>query len=100
MAGPSGQESAVKQPEKALRKVEASDEPKEIVCGGLRLRYAYFSQKGFYPDDPHKPNQDAYSITERFGNRESNDAFLLSTMGTEEMETCARSSPGTKFLGT
>eukprot|EP00980_Cylindrotheca_fusiformis_P007295 scaffold1525_cov142-Cylindrotheca_fusiformis.AAC.95 len=71
-----GQESAVKQPEKALRKVECSDEPREIICGGLRLRYAYLSQKGYYPDDPHKPNQDAYSITERFGNRESNDAFF------------------------
>ena len=65
-----------KAPEKALRQVECSDEPKEIICGGLRLRYAYFSQKGYYPDDPHKPNQDAYSITERFGNRESNDALF------------------------
>lgn len=74
--GPQGQESAVKQPEKALRKVEASDEAKEIICGGLRLRYAFLSQKGFYPDDPHKPNQDAYSITERFGGKQSNDAFF------------------------
>eukprot|EP00339_Tiarina_fusa_P012953 CAMPEP_0117002996 /NCGR_PEP_ID=MMETSP0472-20121206/4464_1 /TAXON_ID=693140 ORGANISM="Tiarina fusus, Strain LIS" /NCGR_SAMPLE_ID=MMETSP0472 /ASSEMBLY_ACC=CAM_ASM_000603 /LENGTH=748 /DNA_ID=CAMNT_0004703499 /DNA_START=143 /DNA_END=2389 /DNA_ORIENTATION=- len=72
-----GPESAVKKaPEKALRKVECSDEPKEIVCGGMRLRYAFLSQKGYYPDDPHKPNQDAYSITERFGTRESNDSFF------------------------
>jgi serine/threonine protein phosphatase PrpC/CRP-like cAMP-binding protein len=76
MARPGGQESAVKAPEKALRKVECSDEPKEILCGGLRLRYAFLSQKGYYPDDPHKPNQDAYSITERFGNRESSDSFF------------------------
>jgi serine/threonine protein phosphatase PrpC/CRP-like cAMP-binding protein len=69
-------DSAVKQPEKALRKVECSDEPKEIICGGLRLRHAFFSQKGYYPDDPHKPNHDSYSITERFGSRESNDAFF------------------------
>lgn len=71
-----GPETAVKQPEKALRKVDASDEPKEILCGGLRLRYAFLSQKGYYPDDPHKPNQDAYSITERFGSRDSNDALF------------------------
>lgn len=64
------------QPEKALRKVECSDEPKEIICGGLRLRYAFLSQKGYYPDDPHKPNQDAYSITERFGSRDANDSFF------------------------
>ena len=65
-----------KAPEKALRKVDCSDEPREIIVGGLRLRYAFMSQKGYYPDDPHKPNQDCYSITERFGSRESNDAFF------------------------
>lgn len=78
-ANPSGgaqSDSAAKAPEKALRKVECSDEPREIICGGLRLRYAFLSQKGYYPDDPHKPNQDAYSITERFGSKESNDAFF------------------------
>mmetsp|Transcript_18113 Transcript_18113/g.44755 ORF Transcript_18113/g.44755 Transcript_18113/m.44755 type:complete len:764 (-) Transcript_18113:876-3167(-) len=74
--GGAPQESAVKAPEKALRKVDCSDEPREIICGGLRLRYAFLSQKGYYPDDPHKPNQDAYSITERFGSKESNDAFF------------------------
>lgn len=61
---------------KPLRKVECSEEPREIICGGLRLRYAFLSQKGYYPDDPHKPNQDAYSITERFGSKESNDSFF------------------------
>ncbi|OEU16500.1 protein serine/threonine phosphatase 2C [Fragilariopsis cylindrus CCMP1102] len=40
------------------------------------MRYAYLSQKGYYPDDPHKPNQDAYSVTDRFGTRESNDGFF------------------------
>jgi serine/threonine protein phosphatase PrpC/CRP-like cAMP-binding protein len=70
------QQSGVKPKEKALRQVDCSDEPKEIVCGGLRLRYAFLSQKGYYPDDPHKPNQDSYSITERFGSRASNDAFF------------------------
>lgn len=72
----SNDEPQTKPPEKALRKVDCSTEPKEIICGGLRLRYAFMSQKGYYPDDLHKPNQDAYSITERFGSRESNDAFF------------------------
>jgi serine/threonine protein phosphatase PrpC/CRP-like cAMP-binding protein len=73
---PEAAKAAVKAPEKALRKVVASDDVTEIICGGLRLRYAFLSQKGYYPDDPHKPNQDAYSITERFGPRESNDAMF------------------------
>lgn len=72
-----GMETAVRpKEEKALRKVDCSDEPREIICGGLRLRYAYVSQKGYYPDDPHKPNQDSYSVIERFGSRESNDSFF------------------------
>lgn len=75
-SAPETAKAPVKAPEKALRKVDASDEPKEIICGGLRLRYAYLSQKGYYPDDPHKPNQDAYSITERFGSLESNDSLF------------------------
>jgi serine/threonine protein phosphatase PrpC/CRP-like cAMP-binding protein len=59
-----------------MRKVVASEEAKEIICGGLRLRYAFLSQKGYYPDDPDKQNQDAYSITERFGGQASNDALF------------------------
>ena len=62
--------------ENALRAVDCIDEAREIICGGLRLRYAYMSQKGYYPDDPHKANQDAYSISERFGTKESNDGFF------------------------
>ncbi|CAM9481061.1 unnamed protein product, partial [Hapterophycus canaliculatus] len=29
-------------------------------------RYAYVSQRGFYPDDREKANQDAYGIATRF----------------------------------
>ncbi len=76
MSGAKPQETAVKQPEKILRTVDASEAAKEIICGGLRLRYAFFSQKGYYPDDPNKANQDAYSILENFGGRGSNDAFF------------------------
>jgi serine/threonine protein phosphatase PrpC/CRP-like cAMP-binding protein len=70
------QEEAGKQPEAAMRKVVASDEAKEIICGGLRLRYAFLSQKGYYPEDPDKQNQDACSIIEHFGGKASNDAFF------------------------
>jgi len=69
-------EEAAPAPEAALRKVVASDEAKEVICGGLRLRYAFLSQKGYYPDDPDKPNQDAYSITEHFGGQSSSDALF------------------------
>mmetsp|Transcript_12055 Transcript_12055/g.28578 ORF Transcript_12055/g.28578 Transcript_12055/m.28578 type:complete len:743 (-) Transcript_12055:339-2567(-) len=62
--------------EKALRQVDSIKETKEIICGGLRIRYAYYSQKGYYPDQPGKANQDSYSIIEKFGGSDSNDAFF------------------------
>eukprot|EP00536_Pseudo-nitzschia_multiseries_P002530 jgi/Psemu1/183680/e_gw1.34.202.1 len=62
--------------ESAVRKVDCSEESREIICGGLRLKYAYVSQRGYYPDSPNKANQDSYSVVERFGARDSNDAFF------------------------
>ena len=74
----SGQEASLNKSyqEKALRKIDQSAEPVEIFCGGLKLRYAFLSQRGYYPDDPHKANQDSYSITDRFGKPNSPDAFF------------------------
>ena len=34
---------------------------------GYRLRYAYISQRGFYPETPLKANQDAVDAKENFG---------------------------------
>ena len=61
--------------QQALRKQEFSPEPTEVICGGLKLRYAYLSQRGYYPDDPHKPNQDAFYFADKFANQAS-DAFF------------------------
>mmetsp|Transcript_9638 Transcript_9638/g.18088 ORF Transcript_9638/g.18088 Transcript_9638/m.18088 type:complete len:520 (-) Transcript_9638:365-1924(-) len=37
-----------------------------MLDGSVTIEYAYCTQRGYYPDDPHKPNQDAYSITHNF----------------------------------
>ena len=34
---------------------------------GYSLRYAYLSQRGYYPEDLYKANQDAFKIVENFG---------------------------------
>uniref|UniRef100_A0A7S4AAN9 cGMP-dependent protein kinase n=1 Tax=Pseudo-nitzschia australis TaxID=44445 RepID=A0A7S4AAN9_9STRA len=68
--------SATRENAAALRKVDCSEKSREIVCGGLRLRYAYLSQRGYYPDSPDKPNQDAYSVMERFGAPDSDDSLF------------------------
>jgi serine/threonine protein phosphatase PrpC len=39
------------------------------------ISYAYATQRGYYPDDPHKHNQDAYSIIESFDG-DSNSSFF------------------------
>ena len=33
---------------------------------GITLRYAYLSQRGYYPEDLYKANQDAFKIIEKF----------------------------------
>ena len=42
-----------------------------------RLRYAYMSQRGYYPDDLGKINQDAYSITGTLGGVDGDCLFAV-----------------------
>jgi len=56
-------------------RIESIEYTKTATLGGIKVRYAYLSQRGYYPDDPNKANQDAYSIALNFGNQ-SSDAFL------------------------
>ena len=37
-----------------------------IRFGNYKLRYAWVSQRGFYPDEPDKANQDAHVEVENF----------------------------------
>ncbi len=76
---------------KSHREVDAIKETKELICGGLRIRYAYVSQKGYYPDQLDKANQDAYSVVEKFGPNDSNDAFFAVFDGHGELgDHCAQ----------
>ena len=69
---------------------------KYLEVGDLRLRYAWVSQRGYYPDSkfhtirrlpmawfllpillgPDKDNQDSYSIIPVFGNPDDNQAYF------------------------
>lgn len=49
---------------RAKDRVDAIPESKLIDTKDIRLRYAYFSQRGFYPDEPFKANQDSYCVHE------------------------------------
>jgi len=43
-------------------RIESIEETKSITMEGIKARYAFVSQRGYYPDEANKPNQDAFSI--------------------------------------
>jgi hypothetical protein len=63
----------------------AKDQPRFVASNGvqelsvpgssLRLRYAYISQRGFYPDSPDKANQDAVFVVESVGGHDDVHLF-------------------------
>lgn len=60
-------------------------EPRFVSCeetisatfGRMQVRYGFISQRGYYPDDENKPNQDSYSITNNFNNNQSDALFSV-----------------------
>jgi serine/threonine protein phosphatase PrpC/CRP-like cAMP-binding protein len=68
-------QAAPPQAKKTNDRVDAIDRTRTIETGGIRMRFAYLSQRGKYPDDPDKPNQDAYCIKHNFANQ-MEDAFF------------------------
>jgi serine/threonine protein phosphatase PrpC/CRP-like cAMP-binding protein len=49
---------------RARDRIDAIKESRKVELNGVRMRYAYLSQRGHYPDDPLKANQDAYCVEE------------------------------------
>lgn len=49
---------------RARDRIDAIKESRKVELDGVRMRYAYLSQRGHYPDDPMKANQDAYCVEE------------------------------------
>lgn len=49
-------------------RLDHCEEPKVIPVKGvtydMNVKYVYVSQRGFYPNDPHKANQDSYVVCE------------------------------------
>jgi serine/threonine protein phosphatase PrpC len=46
-----------------------SDQPLSLLVGRRLVRYAFLSQRGYYPDDLEKENQDAFLILPNFNGR-------------------------------
>jgi len=52
-------------------------ETKTAKFGGVSVRYGLLSQRGFYPDESDKPNQDSYSITNDIAGETSDAMFAV-----------------------
>ena len=46
--------------EEIKQRTDVSKKIETMHYGGMTLQYCYVSQRGFYPDDPNKENQDCY----------------------------------------
>jgi serine/threonine protein phosphatase PrpC/CRP-like cAMP-binding protein len=60
---------------RAHDRTTAIESTQTLTSGGVTMRYAYVSQRGHYPDDPFKANQDAYAVVESITDRKG-DAFF------------------------
>ena len=63
--------------EEVNARIQCCDKPLEHTLGksGITLRYAYLSQRGYYPEDLYKANQDAFKVIPSF-NGDPNNMFL------------------------
>mmetsp|Transcript_12280 Transcript_12280/g.26206 ORF Transcript_12280/g.26206 Transcript_12280/m.26206 type:complete len:765 (-) Transcript_12280:235-2529(-) len=57
------------------KRVDSIEKSRTAKLGGVTVRYAYLSQRGYYPEDAHKPNQDSFVICDNFADS-SSDAFF------------------------
>uniref|UniRef100_A0A7S2DG28 protein-serine/threonine phosphatase n=1 Tax=Haptolina brevifila TaxID=156173 RepID=A0A7S2DG28_9EUKA len=57
-------------------RIVCSKEPERFTLGksGVTLRYAYMSQRGYYPEDLYKANQDSFKIIRNFDGKDPKEA--------------------------
>lgn len=61
---------------RAKDRVDAIPEAKTVTINGVTMTYAYVSQRGFYPEEPFKANQDAYCVHDKELCKNRDDAFF------------------------
>eukprot|EP00523_Entomoneis_sp_CCMP467_P005683 CAMPEP_0168763060 /NCGR_PEP_ID=MMETSP0724-20121128/24165_1 /TAXON_ID=265536 /ORGANISM="Amphiprora sp., Strain CCMP467" /LENGTH=514 /DNA_ID=CAMNT_0008812245 /DNA_START=194 /DNA_END=1738 /DNA_ORIENTATION=+ len=73
-APPKLDESGRLLPEEVVRRSTSSITTKTLTLGTeedpVIVEYAHWTQRGYYPDDPHKENQDEFSVTTKFAGRD------------------------------
>jgi serine/threonine protein phosphatase PrpC len=64
-------------PEEIEKRRTCSDVKTIKIGEDMSIRYAVCTQRGYYPDDHAKPNQDAFSITQHFAQTEDDVLFAV-----------------------
>eukprot|EP01036_Dinobryon_divergens_P032546 gene32546-42159_t len=67
--------------------------PKDAHCmtiGGISMRYAWVSQRGYYPDSPNKENQDSYVVIPSFGSLKDQAFFAVFDGHGKDGHQCAK----------
>ncbi|KAL7557370.1 hypothetical protein ACA910_019261 [Epithemia clementina (nom. ined.)] len=81
-------------PEEVVKRSTSSITSKRLTLGTpehpILVEYAHWTQRGFYPDDPHKENQDEFSITAQFAGGESDAMFAVFDGHGKKGHDCAR----------
>mmetsp|Transcript_15893 Transcript_15893/g.28834 ORF Transcript_15893/g.28834 Transcript_15893/m.28834 type:complete len:347 (-) Transcript_15893:296-1336(-) len=71
-------------------RIDSIKETCNSTCGVVSLRYAYLSQRGYYPNAKRRPNEDSYIVTQKFAGRESDAFFGVFDGHGKEGEKCSQ----------
>lgn len=70
--------------------IDSPQQSQSLDLGGRSLKYAWVSQRGYYPRSPNKENQDTFLIRPTFGKTEQQSFFGVFDGHGELGHLCAR----------
>ena len=50
-------------------RIVAPEQSQTFIQSGISIRYAWATQRGYYPDSPDKDNQDSYSVASQLSDK-------------------------------
>lgn len=83
-----GLESSVNSPNPIAR-LDSPTATQHMELDGIKFKYSWLTQRGYYPEDPKKENQDSFNVIPEFGT--SDHAFFAVYDGHgKDGHSCAR----------
>ncbi len=72
------------------KRIDGAKQTESIKLSGRIIKYAWLSQRGYYPDAPNKDNQDSYSVITNFGGASDQAFFAVYDGHGKDGHLCAR----------